>query len=59
MQNQRIYKRRIEQFIKRIHDMRYSEAIELKASMIYHKDTPIPYEKALKATYKPVKIGAE
>ncbi len=59
MQNKKIYRRRIQQFIERIYGMRYSEPEPLKASFTYHKNTPIPYADALKASYKPVKVGAK
>ncbi|MBT3275429.1 MAG: alpha-mannosidase 2c1, partial [Spirochaetales bacterium] len=57
MQNQRIYKRRIQQFIDRIYEMRYTDQTPLNASFTYHKDTPIPYKDALKAKYKPIAVG--
>ena len=59
MQNKRIYKRRLEQFIERIYGMRYGDSMELNASYTYHKNTPIPYADALKASYKPIKVGAK
>lgn len=58
MDRQHIYKRRIEQLSEKIYAMRYSDRVELDASYVYHPDTPIPHERAIKAVYRPIKVGA-
>ncbi len=57
MQHRKIYARRIQRFIDLVHGMRYSDASPLQASFVYHGDTPIPYEEALGARYKPIAVG--
>ena len=59
MQRERIYIERIKRFADRVNKLRYSDPIPLEASFIYDKIEPIPYEKALKAKYRPIKIGKE
>lgn len=58
MQNLSIYKRRLDQFISRVHDRRYGERSPLTASYIYHADTPIPYEEAVRRSdYEAIEVG--
>ncbi len=59
MQREKIYIERIKRFADRINKQRYSDPRPLLASFIYDKINPIPYEKALKAKYEPIKIGDE
>ncbi|MDA3839394.1 MAG: glycosyl hydrolase-related protein [Candidatus Delongbacteria bacterium] len=51
------YTERIKQFMDRLAKLKYNDPAPLAAEYIYHKDTPIAYEKALKAKYKPIKVG--
>lgn len=58
MENLAIYKRRIHQFIERVHMARYGERAPLEASYIYHEDTPIPHEQALsRSDYAAIAVG--
>lgn len=58
MENLRVYKRRITQFIERVHDARYRERAPLDAAYIYHDDTPIPHEEALtRSDFAPIAVG--
>lgn len=58
MENLRIYKRRISQFIERVHETRYRERAPLAASYIYHDDTPIPHEAASsRSDFSPIAVG--
>jgi len=59
MQREKIYIQRIKRFAERINKQRYTKPTLLEASFIYDKIEPIPYEKVLKAEYKPIKIGEE
>ena len=59
MQREKIYIERIKRFSERIKTKRYTKLADLKASFIYDKHSPIPYEKALEANYTPLKLGAE
>ena len=49
MQNIKIYKRRINQFIDTVYAQRYSDRVPLKTTYIYTDGEPIPYKKALTA----------
>jgi alpha-mannosidase len=53
----KIYTERIKQFLDRLAKLKYSEPEPVKAEYIYDKDIPIPYKQALKANFKPVKVG--
>ncbi|MDO9578603.1 MAG: alpha-mannosidase [Candidatus Cloacimonadales bacterium] len=59
MQREKIYIQRIKRFADRINQQRYTDPQPLSASYIYDKIEPIPFEIALKAEYKPIKIGEE
>ena len=54
---EKIYTERIKQFIDRISELKYSSPVPLKAEYIYDKIEPILFEDAVKAKFKPVKVG--
>ncbi len=56
MLDEKIYLQRIHKFGEMIHEKRFHGSSALEASFIYDKINPIPYEEALKAVYKPVKL---
>ncbi|MCG2760617.1 MAG: alpha-mannosidase, partial [Candidatus Delongbacteria bacterium] len=53
----KIYTERIKQFLDRLSKIKYSSPVALIAEYIYDKIEPIPYKTAVKAKYKPIKIG--
>ena len=55
----KIYTERIKQFMDRLTKLKYNDPTPLKAEYIYHKNIPIPYEKALTAKYKSIKVGSK
>ncbi len=59
MVNEKIYKERIQHWIKRVSDNVYSQAQKLKAEFIYDAKTPIPYSELEKYTWKDIKVGAK
>ena len=56
---EKIYTERIKQFLDRLAKMKYAEPVPMTAEYIYDKDEPIPYKDALKAKFKPIKVGAK
>ncbi len=56
MQNEKIYLERIKRFIDKIYKKRYFNHTTLEAEFICDKIKPIPYEKAIKRKFKPLKI---
>ena len=57
MQNEKIYLERIKRFIDEIYEKRYFNHTPLEAEFIHDKINPIPYKKAIKRKFKPIKIG--
>jgi len=57
MQREKIYIERIKRFSERVKHRQYTCLADLKASFIYDKKVPIPYEKAVKAKYISIKKG--
>lgn len=55
MQREKIYIERIKRFSERVRTKQYTKLADLKASFIYDKKVPIPYEKAVKAKYVSIK----
>ncbi len=56
---EKIYTERIKQFIDRISKLKYASPIQMDAEYIYDKIEPIPYKDAVKAKFKPIKVGAK
>lgn len=57
MVNEKIYKERIQHWIKRVGDVVYTQPIKLKAEYIYDSRTPIPHSEIEKHTWKSIKVG--
>jgi len=57
MQREKIYIERIKKLSERIKKQHYTKLADLTAEYIYDKKIPIPYEKAVKAKYKPIKLN--
>ncbi len=57
MQDYSIYQKRIKKLYDEIHKRRYYGSAALEASYIYDRKNPIPYEEAVKRTFKPIQTG--
>ena len=57
MVNEKIYRERIQHWIKRVGNLVYTQPQKLKAEFIYDAKTPIPYSKIDKYTRKDIKVG--
>ena len=57
MLNEKIYKERIQHWIKRVGDVVYSQPIKLNAEYIYDARNPIPYPEINKHKWQPIKVG--
>ncbi len=57
MQELHIYRRRIRQFIDRVHERRYGERSALEVAYTYDKNKPIPYGSLSGRTFKPIPVG--
>ncbi|PID29439.1 MAG: hypothetical protein CSB55_01870 [Candidatus Cloacimonadota bacterium] len=59
MRNEKIYLQRIQRFTEMLKEKRYYNSEELQISFIYDENEPIPFEKALKSEFKPLKLNEE
>ncbi len=57
MVNEKIYKERIQHWIKRVGDAVYSQAHKLQAEFIYDSKEPIAYDKISEYTWKSINVG--
>jgi alpha-mannosidase len=57
MQREKIYIQRLNRFIEEVYKKKFVGEEKLIAEFIYDKKTPIPYKKAIKAKFKPIKQG--
>ncbi len=57
MVNEKIYKERIQHWIKRVGDAVYSQPQKLKAQYIYNPKEPIAYDKINEYSWKEIKVG--
>jgi alpha-mannosidase len=57
MHREKIYIERIKKFSERIKRQQYTKLTDLKATYVYDKKVPIPYEKVAKTKLKPIKLG--
>ncbi len=55
----KIYTERIKQFLDRLAPLKYPGRFPITAEYIYDKNEPVPYKEAVKAKFKPIKIGAK
>jgi alpha-mannosidase len=57
MINEKIYKERIQHWIKRVGDLVYSQPSKLKAEYIYDSRSPIPYSEINNHNWKAIEVG--
>ncbi len=57
MVNEKIYKERIQHWIKRVGDVVYSQPIKLKAEYIYDAEKPIPHSEINNYQWKKIEVG--
>ena len=59
MQNEMIYRKRVEQFIERVVKMQVGESTPLELEYTYDKNNPIPIDSLSSRKWKPISVGSE